>query len=85
MYGNRVHEYLREMSDFLFEFILWLACADIASAADTDMDWAYWFVPASIEVVFRPRGNDTYDLVVLVSIRCSPGVVTQASHHGMPS
>ena len=73
------------MLDFLFEFILRLACADIVSAADTGMDWAYWSMPASTEAVFRPRGDDTYDLVILVSIRCSLDVLAQAIHHAMLS
>ena len=32
------------------------------------MDWAYWSVTTSLQGVFRPVGDGTYEVVILVSL-----------------
>lgn len=36
-------------------------------AESTAMEWAYWGLRPGIECVFRPVGDDMYEVVVLVS------------------
>ena len=37
-------------------------------AANPGMDWAYWSVTTSLQGVFRPMGDGTYEVVIMVSL-----------------
>ena len=44
------------------------------------MDWAYWSVTASLEAVFRPMGDGTYEVIILVSLHPGSSAVPSGSH-----